>query len=744
MTAQDLDLSRCAQEPIHVPGGIQPRGWMACADEQWRLTQFSANVRDWHPGVDALLGQSLSQLLGAACEQDIRDALADLDAEKTPALVGTYEIGGRRCDCMAHRHDGTIVVELEAVAGTEARRVSSLYPLIWQFVARLQKAQTVRALCELTARELRALTGFGRVLIYRFDADGHGQVLAEDLEPDYASYQGHHFPASDIPVQARQLYTLNPFRLIADADYQASPLVPAVNPVTGRPTDLTYALLRSVSPIHLQYMRNMGTMASMSVSILVKGRLWGLISCHHHSARDVPYETRAACQHVGQILSLQIEAKEDHWDAELRLESRRLLVALLATLAETDGSLDGLASAPEELLMFGNADGAAIVLDDRCVLVGQTPSKQEVLALSDWVLDHKRDLVHTDQLARDFPPSAAYQSQASGVLALSISRVHRHLVIWFRPEVVQTVKWAGDPHKPAGMQGGILNPRTSFDTWCEELRGRSQPWLTSTVTTAEELRHALVDIVLKKAQEMAALSQELTRINKELEAFSYSVSHDLRAPLRHIAGYADMVLDLEKDALSDRGVRHLRNVTSAARFAGVLVDSLLSFSKMGRAELRRMSVDLNQLVQDLVLETMGHVGDRRIEWDVGPLPVVEADPMLLQLALRNLLSNAVKYSATRSPAVIRLRAHSTDTEHVVTIEDNGVGFDMKYVGKLFGVFQRLHSEEAYEGTGIGLANVRRIIERHGGRVEAWGRLDHGARFTITLPKPPEHLAQAAI
>jgi light-regulated signal transduction histidine kinase (bacteriophytochrome) len=308
-------------------------------------------------------------------------------------------------------------------------------------------------------------------------------------------------------------------------------------------------------------------------------------------------------------------------------------------------------------------------------------------------------------------------------------------VLWLRPELVQTIQWAGDPRKQARSDDGRIHPRRSFASWRELVRGRSAPWSAGQVAAAGELRQALIGIVLRRAQEMAEVAVELGRVNKELEAFSYTVSHDLRAPMRHIAGYVDLVLDLEGGQLSERGRRYLAQVKEASAYAGHLVDALLDFSRMGRAELKRSDVDMQALVEDLVRQLQRQPGGDAVRWHLeGPLPVVRADPFLLQVAVRNLLDNAVKYTRGREAPTIRVRALREPEADGIEIADNGVGFQMKYVAKLFGVFQRLHQAEDFEGTGIGLASCKRIIERHGGTVRAEGEVGRGATFGFVLPR----------
>ncbi|HEY1230706.1 MAG TPA: ATP-binding protein, partial [Ramlibacter sp.] len=292
-----------------------------------------------------------------------------------------------------------------------------------------------------------------------------------------------------------------------------------------------------------------------------------------------------------------------------------------------------------------------------------------------------------------------------------------------------------NPHRDMEVRQGRIHPRKSFTSWQEQVRGRSLPWSAAELGAAVELRNALIGIVLRRAEEMAEVATELGRVNKELEAFSYTVSHDLRAPMRHIAGYVDLVQDMEGKALSERGQRYLGHVKEAAAYAGHLVDALLDFSRMGRSAMKRSNVDMRLLVTELVAEVTRQEPQRRIDWQIDdPLPQVWADPFLLQVALRNLIGNAVMYTRGRDQARVHIKPVENADGVGLEIADNGVGFQQKYVAKLFGVFQRLHQAEEFEGTGIGLASVRRIVERHGGNVWAHGEPDKGATFGFTLPR----------
>ncbi|MGI4814074.1 MAG: GAF domain-containing protein, partial [Janthinobacterium lividum] len=624
-----VDLNDCERESIRIPGAIQPHGFLMCLSDALTLLQAAENLAllTGEP-VEQSLGKHLSTLIGAAATRAVATAAAQAELADNPLYLGRFETApvadGICLDLIVHRRATLLILEMEVTRRLDSA-FSPIYPLVRTFIAALQDTRSVIEAAQLAAREVRRITGFGRTLVYHFEAAGHGRVLAEDRQDDYPSYLHHQFPASDIPKQARELYLAHRLRLIADADYQPARLVPSLHPLTGAPTDLSFAALRSVSPVHLEYMRNMGTPASMSISIIVRGQLWGLISCHHHSPRVAPFEVRMACEHLGQILSLQIEAKEDSVVTDHKLELRRSLVTLLAAMADRNDLVEGLRAEPEQLLRFMSAAGAAIVYEERITLLGATPPCEDVARIAEWLGAHRADEVFaTDSLQAHIPAAADWGATASGILAVAISKLHRNFVIWFRPEVVRSIEWAGDPRKNVIYEGAQahMSPRKSFDTWVETVRGYAPAWRASETEMALEFRAAVLGTVLRRAEEMAALATELGRANKELESFSYSVSHDLRAPLRHVAGYGDLLRDNEGDNLSERGGRYLQNMIDAARLAGTLVDELLTFSQMGRAALHPVDVDLRKLVDGLIVELQAETGTRRIEWTVGDLPTV--------------------------------------------------------------------------------------------------------------------------
>ena len=471
----------------------------------------------------------------------------------------------------------------------------------------------------------------------------------------------------------------------------------------------------------------------MSVSILVDGRLWGLVSCHHATPRLVALQVRNACDFLAQVMALQISALERTAAAARRVALAEVQGELIALMARERQFAAGLARRPAAWLALAGAAGAAAVVDGDVTTAGLTPDRSQILALVDWLSRNEQAEVYdTFALSERFPPAGAYVELASGLLAIRTSQLHPSYVLWFRPEEVQEVTWGGDPNKAVATDTGRLTPRKSFEQWKQKVHGRAKPWEAAVVEAARGFRNAVLNVVLRQAEERAELAGELQRSNRELEAFSYSVSHDLRAPFRHIVGYAELLQERE-DKLDPTSSRYVRSIRDSAISAARLVDDLLQFSKVGRATLSTGRVDMNKLVAEARRSLEPDLEGREIEWRIGDLPPAFGDAAMLRQTLVNLISNAAKYTRPRAQAWIDVHAEREGEETIYTVKDNGVGFDMAYASKLFGVFQRLHRAEDFEGTGIGLAIAQRVVERHGGRIWAEGAPDRGAAFHFALP-----------
>jgi light-regulated signal transduction histidine kinase (bacteriophytochrome) len=335
-------------------------------------------------------------------------------------------------------------------------------------------------------------------------------------------------PASDIPKQARQLYTLNLVRLIPDVNYQPVELISSDNPVNNKSLDLSLSVLRSVSPIHIEYLKNMGVAASMSISLIKDKKLWALIACHHNSPKYLNYELRTACEFLGQVMSLELVAKEDNEDLDYKMSLKSIQSKFIEAIPQNENFMDSLVKDKSNLLNLVGAQGVAIYANDHLSVIGKTPQKVEIQDLIEWMATKiNNDIFYTDCLPKLYPNAEKFKNVASGLLALSISQIQKNYILWFRPEVIQTVNWGGNPNKSVEVEqdGNLrLSPRKSFELWQETVRLKSLPWKQCEIDAVLELKNAIVGIVLRKADELARINIELARSNSELDAFAYIAS----------------------------------------------------------------------------------------------------------------------------------------------------------------------------------------------------------------------------
>ncbi|MGC4030748.1 MAG: ATP-binding protein [Tepidisphaeraceae bacterium] len=668
--------------------------------------------------------------------------------------------GARQFDAIAHAANDYVVLELEPT-DDNARRPGEVLADVQAALASFREPGELDDLFDGIAKQIRRLTGFHRVMVYRFDADWNGQVVAEAKEPDLEPFLGLHYPASDIPRQARELYTKNWLRFIADRDYTPSPLVPPALP-SGRPLDMSFGVLRSVSPIHLEYLRNMGVGASMSISLVHRGRLWGLVACHHYTPRRVPYEVRTACELLAQVLSLQaIEREQAETDADTR-QARNAVGRLILRMDAGEHFADSLAEAGDDLLAVFRAGGAAVVDDRYVARVGQAPNEARVLEIVDHLstTTDADDVFSTDHFSATFPFTHSADAIASGVLAIRPTRLGRRWILWFRGEQVRTVDWAGDPNKSVTKgEDARLSPRGSFALWKQTLRGRSLPWSAAEHAAAEELRRQMLGKTLAHAEDLArknvllrrvnderaqaldserAARNEAERLNHMKDQFVATLSHELRTPLTAIQGWAHL---LRSTSQSPEGIAEgLEIIERNARAQGQMVEDLLDISRItaGKLSLDVQPVQLPSVVEAAVaaVQIAASAKDIRIHKLLDPMSGVSVtgDPHRLQQVLWNLLNNAIKFTPKGGKVTVILRRTGSYIE--LSVSDTGVGIPPDFLPHVFDRFRQADASYArnFGGLGLGLAIVRNLIELHGGTVSVVSPGENqGTTFTITLP-----------
>ncbi|HEY5002757.1 MAG TPA: GAF domain-containing protein [Ktedonobacteraceae bacterium] len=504
-----LDLTNCEREPIHIPGSIQPHGMLFVLTEPaFTLVQVSENIVAFFGFTpDMVLNQPIDTIIGQENAATLREA-AQKDLQVVNILVFHLQMDGEECrfEGIIHRTDQLLILELEPVQHDVPVASLELYTTIMHIMTHLQKSANLRELCQIGCEEIHKLSSLDHVMIYQFDEKWNGTVIAEAKRDDIESYLGLCFPASDIPAQARQLYLKNWLRVIPNVHYQSTALVPVLNPITGAALDMSHCILRSVSPLHIEYMKNMAVSATMTLSLMSGEALWGLLVCHHQTPTYLSHTTRYACELVGQIVSSFILGKEEHDHFMYEWKIRTIQGSLLGYLPKEENLVEGLVKYSANMLELVNAKGLAVDVVDhyvtlggvqRCVKAGQCPDDAAIQGLVEWLQHHMVGIVYvTNSLPEVYEPARKFKDIASGLLAISLSSQKTDFLLWFRPEVIQTTIWGGDPTKSVVMEkeGMRLHPRKSFEAWKQTIYMTSLAWRESEVDAAVALCGILVDM----------------------------------------------------------------------------------------------------------------------------------------------------------------------------------------------------------------------------------------------------------
>ncbi|MCW8193571.1 GAF domain-containing protein [Proteobacteria bacterium 005FR1] len=743
---REVDLDNCAREPIHIPGSIQPHGFLLALHEpELAVRHASQNCGKYLDfDADALIGRGLRDFLPQSAVDALQGALvASRPQDVNPIKLRLSKAGRPMAfDAIAHRSQDLLLLEFEPVLEEGETSFSTIYRRINAAIEEIEEADNLSTLYRTTAERVKELSGYRRVMIYAFDADWNGKVVAEARDADQEPFLGLQYPASDIPAQARALYRRNWLRMIPDVGYEPSAILPPLSS-GDEPLDLSQCALRSVSPMHVQYLKNMGVGASMSVSVIREGQLWGLIALHHDRASYLPYEVRQGLEFIGKVFSIQLTAKEKLENIDYKRHLKSLQPTLLMQMRQESAFLDGLCRhQPNFVELAAGCSGGAILHRGELRLIGACPQPEQIRQLAYWL--HERDsessVYVTDSLPSEYAQAADYKECASGLMAVTIPEPEPAQVMWFKPEVMQTVNWGGDPRKPVefSQDGAKLSPRRSFALWRETVQMTSLPWAQEEIEAGQELRRSIIEVDLER-QIRATMDS-----NAELEQYASVIAHDLKEPLRGIGFFADFLKEDLGDQVSSEVRANLAEIRQLTKKTQSLISELYEYSRVGQVELSFTDVNLQSVLEDVGARLKGRFTEAGAELVVhGPLPTVRCDHVRIAEVFANLLSNAVKYNDSPDKRVEVGLRHKTKADHaggapIIYVRDNGIGIAPEARERIFKVFQRLHQADAYSGgSGVGLAIVKRIIDRHGGRIWVESEPGHGATFLFTL-QPSGH------
>lgn len=738
-----VNLTNCEQEPIHIPGSIQPHGFLLGLKEDTFIVEYcSENCVDYTGLLyTELLGNSFKNIFGAKPEQSLVEYISK-DLMLSSNLL-SLELAGKEFLCTLHKKESIYILEAEPV-NSSLKEASQVYDQTSQFLAYMHDTHTLKELCQLVARGTREITGYDRVMVYRFDENYNGEVFAESRNEDFEPFLGLHYPHTDIPAQARELYMQNLLRLITDINYTPVPIY-TIDDAPNKNLDLSLSILRSTSPIHVQYLQNMGVGATLTISLIYQKKLWGLIACHHYSPKNLTPEIRLAAQLQGHFITSQIDLRQSSEEYEVTRKATAALEKMNSfSLADGIASFTALIRSPH-ILHLCNASGVSIIYNGYIFKNGLTPVDDDVRYLASKLIHHSSNgSFHTNKLIDIFPGQKGLCSNVSGIIYHSLNK-DTDCIIWYRPETKTEINWGGDPNKSIIKDKNGLSPRNSFKLWKEIVDCMSKPWQQPELDTAAAYANSLqrqinLHTITLEEEKYRKLSELLKAANSELENINWISTHDLQEPLRKIQLLASRTLSKEPGIPENVQETIKRMNSSANRMQTLLVD-ILKYTRLKHSEGSFEDLNLIELLEEVKTDMAESINESNANIVIHNLPYIYGHPFLIKQLFSNLIANSIKYASPDRNPVITITAfdepviykNPNELYHVIHFSDNGIGFDQEYAESVFNIFTRLHTTADYKGSGVGLALCKKIMQNHNGHISAVSRLNEGTVISVYFP-----------
>lgn len=754
------------EESIHCPGSIQAHGLLLVLQESdLTILQASQNTEQlFGASAETLINQPLSRLLRESELNILGDRLQQKNIYfYNPVRLLIYvQEKAELIEATLHRQKEGLIIELEIASYPYKKHHLSFYHLFRSCYSRIQQGKTLSVIAQKLAQEIRYITDFDQVMVYQFnEEDESGIVIAEDKQDQINSFLGLHFPATDIPPAARQLYHRNLLQLISNVNAKPVTIIPEKNPITQAPLDLSLSVLRSFSACHVQYLKNMGVSASMSIGLIYEDKLWGIIACHHYSPKYISYEVRKVCELLAESTIRDLVKARETQNTQQGDIIKQLQTYLKTPISDEKNFLTRLTHfESSSLLNLVNAQGAAICYGQSIQLVGKTPQKPAVKDLILWLeTHHRQDLFSTHTLSQIYSEGKFIKDDCSGILAISILLDnHSYHILWFRPEVIQNVNWAGDPHQGLSIaeNGTVqLSPRSSFQLWKETVQETAIPWQPFELEAAQKLRDALMLAALEFSHTI--MQEAVTKAeaaNRSKSEFLANMSHELRTPLNAILGFSQLMR--RSQTLSPEHQDDLSIILRSGEHLLTLINQVLDLSKIeaGRITLNESNFDLYHLLDDLEDMFQFKVNEQGLQLLFERSPdvpqYVRTDQVKLRQVLINLLNNALKFTEEGGVS-LRMRvqpltypvtfeiseptSEKTQTNKIIIfeVEDTGLGIAEEELNQVFEAFvQTQTGKDAHEGTGLGLPISRKFVRLMGGEITVRSQVGRGTIFKFDI------------
>lgn len=736
-------LENCADEEIHLIGTIQEFSKILGFD---RLTQKIVFCSEYVLE-DALINENdpfthswedLSEL----CNNQF------FTAQDWSTLIKQKQITDKviefdQCDYVMSGYvtDRFVIVEYEEVDQEEQ---ISFTQNTAHFVRDSNNSDSFRSYAGSFSQFIKNHTGYDRVMVYRFDESNNGQVFAESKEPHLPSYLDLHYPHTDIPPQARELYKKKWLRMLTDVNAKDQRLLTQGEALQASHIDLGPCNGRSSSPIHLEYLRNMGVSATLTISIMIDEQLWGLVACHHYSPIKLDYFKRRQALLFTQLFANQVRRWEASEEYAMVKEKEHIYQVLIEELNKGDNKFQS-ATKTSYFTGLTESDGGAVIRGEEVYTYGEVPDESTIQKIQNWMISRNERVFLTSEFSKHVDFANSIKKIASGVLYYSFDERSNSAMIWFRKQLNQGVRWGGDMDTKSAES--TLSPRKSFDAWEEKVDGKSAAWRSYQIQAGLRLgayleKEVFIRDLKNQKRQLEHLTDQLQSKNEELSQFNWISSHDMKEPLRKIRLFIDQI-HIEEERLSEMQKEYFGRLDKAAERMQDLITDLLDYAKLSKEEAFRKD-NVNLIIEELKYHFKND--EIQLNWEVDHLPDIEMIRFQIKQLFSNLISNAIKFRKADQAVNIRIKNREVTEEEMkdyhlapgpsyvkIVFEDNGIGFEEGFNDRVFEVFQRLHSQKDFEGTGIGLAICKKIVSAHNGEIIAAGRKGKGAQFTILLP-----------
>lgn len=716
------DINKCEDEPIHLIPNVQQFGCLLVLDYKNTIIQCSNNTLD-------IINIASQELLDTKIDKHI-----PLDLKNTSGnnpIITT-------CNTIpilinVHEYENYIILDIEQLSDTDWDQFQFQQYMI-NSLNNLSNCNNLTDLSNNITQTTKDLFDYDRVMLYKFDEHWNGQIIAETKEEHLTSWLGINYPATDIPANARQLFLKQGVRVISNVEETNAALTPTVNCVTNSLTDISKSHFRAASPFHIEYLKNMKVSATLTCAIVNDDKLWGLIACHNYSAKSLSFQKRQACLLYSKMISNQISIKQSNFYLQKINNHSTVRLKLVENMSEKWDLIKGLTQHNVTGLNLLESDSFIIAYNDTIYNLGNTLEQTILRKLIKELeqLTKQSDYFFSNNISKDIDWLKSYSKDISGVMYFRISKKSNESVLWIRKEKIDTKIWGGNLDKIniEKETNSRLSPRKSFEKWSQNVKHTAVKWEAHEVSAAKALVNDIKNIIVTKFSEVNKLNKQLRNLNQELESFSYSVSHDLRGPLRGIDGFANILKEDYFDVLDDFGKESVETIINSAEKMNSLMDDILSYSGLSKVDKIDDYHNLNNIISDVLKDNDLLKNNPKTNITINPnLPEIFGDKMMIYQLISNLITNAFKYSSKVENPKIEIDYYNDGEKNIYFVKDNGIGFKPEYSKKIFGVFMRLTNKD-YSGTGVGLAIAQRIVYRHSGDIWAESQLNKGAKFNF--------------